>query len=82
VVSPLIALMKDQVDALRRKGLSAACLDSTKSKDEYMETMESMRNGTLKLLYCAPERLNNEGFVASIQNCRGGVRLVAVDEAQ
>lgn len=46
-----------------------------------METMESMRNGTLKLLYCAPERLNNEGFVASIQNCRGGVRLVAVDEA-
>lgn len=82
MVSPLIALMKDQVDALRRKGLAAACLDSTKSKEEYMETMESMRNGTLKLLYCAPERLNNEGFVASIQNCRGGVRLVAVDEAQ
>lgn len=82
VVSPLIALMKDQVDALKRRGLSAACLDSTKSKEEYLETMESMRNGTLKLLYCAPERLNNEGFVASIRNCRGGVRLVAVDEAQ
>jgi superfamily II DNA helicase RecQ len=73
--------MKDQVDALRKKGLSAASFDSTKSKEDYIETMSSMRDGTLKLLYCAPERLNNEGFVAAIKNCRGGVRLVAVDEA-
>lgn len=81
VVSPLIALMKDQVDALKRKGLSAACLDSTKTRQEYLQTMQDMRNGTLKLLYCAPERLNNEGFVESIKHCRGGIRLVAVDEA-
>jgi len=81
VVSPLIALMKDQVDALKRRGISAAVLDSTKSKEEYMETVESMRNGTLDILYCAPERLNNEGFVGSMVHIRGGVRLLAVDEA-
>jgi len=81
VVSPLIALMKDQVDALKRKGLNAACLDSTKTREEFLHTMEGMRNGTLKLLYCAPERLNNEAFVASIKHCPGGIRLVAVDEA-
>ena len=81
VVSPLIALMKDQVDALKRKGISAAVLDSTKTRDEYMATVESMRNGTLDILYCAPERLNNEGFVASMAHVRGGVRLLAVDEA-
>ncbi|GAB7365284.1 hypothetical protein MBLNU230_g6365t1 [Neophaeotheca triangularis] len=81
VVSPLIALMKDQVDALKRKGISAACMDSTKSRDEYMDTVRSMQDGTLKILYCAPERLNNEGFVSSMTRVRGGVRLLAVDEA-
>lgn len=81
VVSPLIALMKDQVDALKRKGISAAVLDSTKTQEEYRATVDSMRNGTLDILYCAPERLNNEGFVASMANVRGGVRLLAVDEA-
>lgn len=81
VVSPLIALMKDQVDALERRGISAAQLDSSKTKDEYLQTVESMRNGTLDILYCAPERLNNEGFVANMAHVRGGVRLLAVDEA-
>lgn len=81
VVSPLIALMKDQVDALHRRGISAAVLDSTKSKEEYFEIVDSMRNGTLDILYCAPERLNNEGFVANMANVKGGVRLLAVDEA-
>lgn len=81
VVSPLIALMKDQVDALNRRGISAAALDSTKSKEEYLATVDSMRNGTLDILYCAPERLNNEGFVSSMAHVKGGVRLLAVDEA-
>ncbi|SMY25216.1 unnamed protein product [Zymoseptoria tritici ST99CH_1A5] len=81
VVSPLIALMKDQVDALHRKGISAAVMDSTKTKEEYLQTVDAMRNGTLDILYCAPERLNNEGFVASMANVPGGVRLLAVDEA-
>jgi len=81
VVSPLLALMKDQVDALKRLGVRAAALDSTKTREQYLATIDQMREGTLDLLYCAPERLNNEGFVASMANVKGGVRLLAVDEA-
>lgn len=82
VVSPLIALMKDQVDALKRRGIKGvAVMDSTKSREEYIATAEKIRNGELRLLYCAPERLNNEGFVEQMKHVRGGVRLLAVDEA-
>ncbi|CAJ2505842.1 Uu.00g132360.m01.CDS01 [Anthostomella pinea] len=81
VVSPLIALMKDQVDALTRRGIPAACLDSTKTYDEHKAISAAMREGRLRLLYCAPERLNNEGFVESMKWVPGGIRLVAVDEA-
>ncbi|KAK2001058.1 RecQ family ATP-dependent DNA helicase [Colletotrichum falcatum] len=81
VISPLIALMKDQVDALRRRGISAAVLDSTQSREEFVETHNKLANGKLDLLYCAPERLNNEGFLASLQSIRGGIRLLAIDEA-
>ncbi|KAI0450247.1 ATP-dependent DNA helicase recQ [Xylaria acuta] len=81
VVSPLIALMKDQVDALQRRGISAACLDSTKTYEEQKSINASMQEGQLRILYCAPERLNNEGFVESIKYVPGGIRLVAVDEA-
>ncbi|KAK2043141.1 RecQ family ATP-dependent DNA helicase [Colletotrichum somersetense] len=81
VISPLIALMKDQVDALRRRGIAAAVLDSTQSREEFVETHNKLANGKLDLLYCAPERLNNEGFLASLQSIRGGIRLLAIDEA-
>ncbi|KAI3324447.1 ATP-dependent DNA helicase recQ [Xylariaceae sp. AK1471] len=81
VVSPLIALMKDQVDALQSRGIPAACLDSTKTYDESKSINASIQQGRLRLLYCAPERLNNEGFVESIKFVPGGIRLVAVDEA-
>ncbi|OTA52752.1 ATP-dependent DNA helicase [Hypoxylon sp. EC38] len=81
VVSPLIALMKDQVDTLLRKGIPAACLDSTKTYEQNQEIKADIREGRLRLLYCAPERLNNEGFVESMKYVPGGVRLVAVDEA-
>ena len=81
VVSPLIALMKDQTDALIKRGIKAAAMDSTKSREEYMHTVELIRNGELKLLYVAPERLNNEGFVEQMKHVRGGIRLLAVDEA-
>lgn len=81
VVSPLIALMKDQVDALKRLGVRAEAMDSSKSKEEYLSTVQAMREGNLDVLYCAPERLNNEGFVASMASVKGGVRLLAVDEA-
>ncbi|KAI1155090.1 ATP-dependent DNA helicase recQ [Nemania diffusa] len=81
VVSPLIALMKDQVDALKRRGIAAACLDSTKTYEEVKSINASMQEGRLRILYCAPERLNNEGFVESMKFVPGGIRLVAVDEA-
>ncbi|OIW32908.1 ATP-dependent DNA helicase [Coniochaeta ligniaria NRRL 30616] len=81
VVSPLIALMKDQVDALKKRGIPADCMDSTKTWPEQQAISAAMRDGQLRILYCAPERLNNEGFVEIMKCVRGGVRLVAVDEA-
>ncbi|RKL17164.1 hypothetical protein BFJ68_g4671 [Fusarium oxysporum] len=81
VVSPLIALMKDQVDALKRRGIAAECMDSTKSWDEIQKINKDLREGQLRLLYCAPERLNNEGFVETMKRVKGGVRMIGVDEA-
>ena len=79
VVSPLIALMKDQIDALAVRGIAAQRLDSSLSADEYRQVMEDVRAGRLKLLYVAPERFNNERFRESMQRVR--VSLFAVDEA-
>lgn len=79
VVSPLIALMKDQIDFLRRRGICAARLDSTLETAEASSVSESIRSGQLKLLYVAPERFNNERFVAEMKRTRIG--LFAVDEA-
>jgi RecQ family ATP-dependent DNA helicase len=79
VVSPLIALMKDQVDALKKRGVAAAAMDSSQSRDAWLDTCDKLRRGQLKLLYVAPERLNNEGFVEMISNTK--IRMVAIDEA-
>jgi ATP-dependent DNA helicase RecQ len=79
VVSPLIALMKDQIDFLVSRGVAAARLDSTVTTDEARETFRGLRDGTLKLLYVAPERLGNERFLASLGQRR--ISLLAVDEA-
>jgi ATP-dependent DNA helicase RecQ len=79
VVSPLIALMKDQIDQLTRRGVAAGRLDSTLTFDEVRALMESVRQGTLRLLYVAPERFNNERFREAISRVR--VSLFAVDEA-
>ncbi|KAK3356465.1 P-loop containing nucleoside triphosphate hydrolase protein [Lasiosphaeria hispida] len=81
VVSPLIALMKDQVDALRKRGISADSIDSTKSWDQLQIIYGSLRRSQLRILYCAPERLNNEGFIETMKYVPGGIRLLAVDEA-
>ena len=81
VISPLLALMKDQVDALKRRGISADCIDSTKSWDELQAINQQLGRGELRMIYCAPERLNNERFVEQMKHVPGGVRLVAVDEA-
>ena len=79
VVSPLIALMKDQVDALAKKGVAAARLDSTLSQNDYREVIDSLGRGEIKLLYVAPERLANEGFRIQLEKLAIG--LVAIDEA-
>jgi ATP-dependent DNA helicase RecQ len=65
VVSPLIALMRDQVTMLNSRGIAAARLDSSLSKEELERVNKGVRDGTLKLLYVAPERFNNERFVPS-----------------
>ncbi|MEA3276306.1 MAG: ATP-dependent DNA helicase RecQ [Pseudomonadota bacterium] len=79
VISPLIALMKDQIDALRQRGIAAARLDSTLNANEYRDVMDRARQGQLRLLYVAPERFNNERFREAIQPLR--ISLFAVDEA-
>lgn len=79
VVSPLIALMKDQIDVLKRRGIAAERIDSTLSVDELARVMQAVRGGALQLLYVAPERFNNERFRDSI--LRTKISLFAVDEA-
>jgi ATP-dependent DNA helicase RecQ len=79
VVSPLIALMKDQVDALKARGISAERLDSTLDAAEFARIHREIAEGTLKLLYVAPERFLSETFLATIR--RAKVSLLAIDEA-
>src|SRR5438477_260225 len=79
VVSPLIALMKDQIDFLQRSGIDAARLDSSLDAAEQREISDRLRAGALKLLYVAPERFNNERFLAQLARTR--ISLFAVDEA-
>ncbi|MFC6669438.1 RecQ family ATP-dependent DNA helicase [Marinobacterium aestuariivivens] len=79
VVSPLIALMQDQVAALQARGIAAARLDSSRSGDEVREVYRQLRGGELKLLYVAPERLQNARFLSLLQGLQIG--LMAVDEA-
>ncbi|HEX2206596.1 MAG TPA: ATP-dependent DNA helicase RecQ [Longimicrobium sp.] len=79
VVSPLIALMKDQIDYLRGRGIEAARLDSSLSREESQAVERGLRAGTLKLLYVAPERFNNERFLDQLGRAR--ISLFAVDEA-
>ncbi|KAK6007705.1 hypothetical protein QM012_004519 [Aureobasidium pullulans] len=81
VVSPLIALMKDQTDALKKRGIAADCSDSTKTYEQHQQIHADIHSGKLRLLYVSPEKLSNEAFVASMKHVPGGVRLVAVDEA-
>jgi len=79
VVSPLIALMKDQIDFLQRSGIDAERLDSSLDAAQQRQIFERLRAGALKLLYVAPERFNNERFLAQLARAR--ISLFAVDEA-
>ncbi|QHJ70240.1 DNA helicase RecQ [Planococcus halotolerans] len=79
VVSPLISLMKDQVDALLAAGIPAAYINSSMDFDEVRETLYDVQRGAVKLLYIAPERLDSEMFLNELQGVH--VPLIAVDEA-
>ncbi|MFI8592952.1 DNA helicase RecQ [Microbacterium sp. NPDC078428] len=79
VVSPLIALMHDQVDALRANGVSAAYLNSTQAAAERAQVERDYLAGRLDLLYVAPERLNTSATQALLQ--RGRLSVIAIDEA-
>ena len=79
VVSPLIALMKDQVDALREAGVTAAYLNSTLSWQEVLHVESQLKTGELKLLYVAPERLVQERTLDMLSAAK--IALFAIDEA-
>jgi len=79
VVSPLISLMKDQVDALRANGVNAAYLNSSLDAEDASVVVRDLRSGRLKLLYVAPERLMMPGFLDVLRSTR--ISLFAIDEA-
>ncbi|HEY9012295.1 MAG TPA: DNA helicase RecQ [Devosia sp.] len=79
VVSPLIALMRDQVEALRQAGIAAAALNSALTPAEARQVRDQLRSGALKLLYVAPERLTTAGFQHMLDDVP--ISLFAIDEA-
>ncbi len=79
VISPLISLMKDQVDALKTMGISAAFINSSLSSKEFNEILNNIRKNNYKILYIAPERLDAQEFIELINN--NNVSQVAIDEA-
>lgn len=79
VISPLISLMKDQVDALREDGIKASFINSSLDFDTYIDTLNDVKKGRIKLLYISPERLENEFFRRFLQDIK--ISFVAVDEA-
>ncbi|MEO7677835.1 MAG: ATP-dependent DNA helicase RecQ, partial [Verrucomicrobiota bacterium] len=79
VVSPLIALMKDQVDSMQASGVAATFLNSSLEPDESRKRLRGLHNGEFRLLYVAPERLMLSGFIDDLK--RWKINLIAVDEA-
>ena len=79
VISPLISLMKDQVDALREDGIDASFINSSLDFETYIDTLNDVRKGKIKLLYISPERLDNEFFRDFLRDI--SLSFVAVDEA-
>ena len=81
VISPLIALMKDQVDALRLNGIKAAYINSSLNSEEITDIYQQLNDGEIKLLYVSPERLlgNNQQFIVYLRDLN--ISLFAIDEA-
>ncbi|CAN5572874.1 hypothetical protein BH11MYX1_BH11MYX1_20100 [soil metagenome] len=81
VVSPLIALMKDQVDTLRARGIPAVALTSQANAEEQREILEGIRKGAYTLVYVAPERFRSPRFTEALHSVAGSIALIAIDEA-
>ncbi|MCX7193921.1 MAG: DNA helicase RecQ [Proteobacteria bacterium] len=83
IISPLIALMQDQVDALKQLGVSAAFMNSSLDAEAAREVSRQLQRGELKLLYVAPERLMTESFLNLLERLQqdNGIALFAIDEA-
>ena len=79
VISPLIALMKDQVDGLKANGIEAAFLNSSQTAAEQSDVKTRALSGNLRLLYVAPERIAVEGFLSFLHDIK--IALIAIDEA-
>ena len=79
VVSPLIALMKDQVDSLKERGISATLINSSISPADQWSRLQGMQNGIYELVYIAPERLRSTGFMKAA--AQSNIQLLAIDEA-
>src|SRR5205807_1619697 len=79
VISPLISLMKDQVDSLRAGGVAATFLNSSLGADEARARLRGLHNGEYRLLYVAPERLMLPGFLSDLRSWK--INLLAIDEA-
>jgi ATP-dependent DNA helicase RecQ len=79
IVSPLISLMKDQVDTLRECGIAAAAVNSSMSADERRKIADDIRAGTLRILYAAPERLCSDRMLDFLEQVP--ISLIAIDEA-
>ena len=79
VISPLIALMKDQVDALMERGIPTTLINSSISAEEQQNRIHQMRSGKYKMVYIAPERLRSSAFMRAVQETN--IQLLAVDEA-
>lgn len=79
VISPLIALMKDQVDALRKKGISATYINSSLTRSERIERYHGLKVGEWKIVYVSPERFQKPEFLDALQSI--SISLLAIDEA-
>ena len=79
VISPLISLMKDQVDTLKILGVNALYINSTLTKEEYIYALRQIKSGRIKIIYLAPERIINEKFINFMKGVN--ISLIAVDEA-
>lgn len=79
VISPLISLMKDQVDSLVEDGISASFINSSLAYDDYIDNIRKIRSGNIKLLYISPERLENKFFLDFLKELK--VSFIAIDEA-